>query len=581
MLMCEKEKASDSRGEYDNGKEGVAFYDKDRPDSEQMSLRITFIYVLAGALWILLSDRLLGLISIDKETATRISVIKGWIFVLVSGLMIFTLVRSSLQKVKIAEEKSFRSYQSLRQVNLELAAAYNQVAEAQRELTYQYDELIEKQKMLEKSDKELEYLAYHDPVTGVFNKASMKKYINELISLKKCNEFAIMIVDIDNFKYINDTMGHSFGDQILSEFGSRLGNLAGKGSTIYRLGGDGFVIVIEGYKDKALVEKLAVKILKDFRIPFDIKGSRVFMTISMGVSVYPEHGDSMDELLKNADIALYKAKETGKNRIVFYNKPMNEAISERVSIEKHLRTALINNEFELHYQPQLDIKNNKISGFEALIRWNSPELGFVSPVRFISIAEDSHMIVPIGEWVLRNACMYIKKLHRRGYSDVSISVNISMLQLLQDDFVENVLAILNCTELDPCYLELEITESILMESYELIAQKLKLLKDSGIKIALDDFGKGYSSLYYLRQLPISTLKIDKSFIDTIGTEGKHKSLTNLMVKIGKTMGLSVVAEGVETQEQLDYLTKYKCDKYQGYLFSKPVPPDKVMEILSA
>jgi EAL domain-containing protein (putative c-di-GMP-specific phosphodiesterase class I) len=258
---------------------------------------------------------------------------------------------------------------------------------------------------------------------------------------------------------------------------------------------------------------------------------------------------------------------------------MNDAISERVLLEKHLRTALDNNEFVLHYQPQLDIATNKVSGLEALIRWNSPELGFVSPLKFISIAEDTHLIIPIGEWVLKNACLFLKKLHQQGYSDMLMSVNISMLQLIQDDFANKVMEILDELKLDPKYLELEITESILMESYEAIAEKLKLLKGKGVRIALDDFGKGYSSLNYLKQLPISTLKIDKSFVDTISADDKNKSLTDLIVTIGITMGLCVVAEGVETQEQLDYLVEHKCSKIQGYFFSRPVPDEAVVDAI--
>lgn len=580
MVVKEKVKRIDSIEGEAYEKQSTDLLEKDKLNPGQISLRISMIYMLAGALWILLSDRILGLLEIDKEAATRISMIKGWIYVLISGLLIFTVIRSSLQRLKTAEDKLYVSYQSLSEVNMELAAAYDQVAEAQNELTLQYDKLVEKQQRLEESDRELEYLAYHDQITGVQNKTSLIKRMNGLISSKDSRKIAILIIDIDNFKYINDTMGHSFGDQLLIKVGSRIESLAEGSTALYRLGGDGFVLVLENYEEASLAEKLAVRLLKGFKAPFDTNGSSLFIAISIGISIYPEHGDSMDELLKNADIALYKAKETGKNRIVFYNKPMNEAVSERVSIEKHMRTALANNEFELYYQPQLDIAENNVSGLEALIRWRSPELGLVSPLRFISIAEDTHMIIPIGEWVLKNACLYMKGLHQQGYDELSISVNISMLQLLQDNFVDNVMEILDHAKLSPEYLELEITESILMESYEVIAGKLKLLKDKGIKIALDDFGKGYSSLNYLKQLPISTLKIDKSFIDTIGSAGKHKSLTNLMVRIGKTMGLSVVAEGVETQEQLNYLIKHKCDKIQGYLFSKPVPGDKVIEALS-
>ena len=514
------------------------------PESNQISLRIALTYMLVGALWILLSDKILGLLAADNAVITRISMIKGWVYVLISGILIFVIVSYSLKRVKIAEGKLYDSCQNLSEANMEL-----------------------------------EHLAYHDQITGVRNKISLIKRINELVSSDDSMKIAILIADIDNFKYINDAMGHNIGDQVLIKVSSRLKGLAGVDSTVYRLGGDGFVIALEGYEEASSVKRLAENLLKDFKTPLDVNGSKLFITISIGVSMYPENGDGMDELLKNADIALNKAKATGKNRVVFYNKTMNEAVSERVNIEKHLRAALINNEFELYYQPQWDIAENKVSGLEALIRWKNPELGYVSPLKFINIAEDTHMIIPIGEWVLKSACMYLKGLHRQGHEELSVSVNISIVQLLQDDFVCKVNEALDYAGLNPEYLELEITESVLMESCDALVGKLKLLKDRGIKIALDDFGKGYSSLNYLKQLPISTLKIDKSFIDTIESDKKHKSLTDLIVKLGRTMGLSVVAEGVETKEQLDYLTKHKCDKVQGYLFSKPVPEEKVIEAI--
>jgi len=516
----------------------------DEPESNQISLRIALTYMLIGALWILLSDKLLGLLVADNAAITRISMIKGWLYVLVSGILIFVLISSSLKRLKVAEGKLYDSCQNLSEANMEL-----------------------------------EHLAYHDQITGVRNRASLIKRVDELVSSNDSMKIAILIADIDNFKYINDTMGHSFGDQVLIKVSSRLEGLVGVGSTVYRLDGDGFVIALEGYEEASLVERLADRVLQGFKTPLDVNGSKLFITISIGISMYPENGDSLDELLKNADIALNKAKETGKDRIVFYDRTMNEAVSERVNIEKHLRAALFNNEFELFYQPQWDIAQNRVSGLEALIRWKNPELGHVSPLKFINVAEDTHMIIPIGDWVLKSACMYLKGLHRQGHDKLSVSVNISMVQLLQDDFVNKVTEILDYAGLNPEYLELEITESVLMESCDALVGKLKLLKDRGIKIALDDFGKGYSSLNYLKQLPISTLKIDKSFIDTIESDSKHKSLTNLIVKLGRTMGLSVVAEGVETKEQLDYLTKHKCDKVQGYLFSKPVPEEKVIEAI--
>lgn len=559
---------------------GAVLDEGDKLKPGQASLRIAVIYMLAGSLWILLSDKLLELLVADRVAAMEISIVKGWIFVITTGILVYFLVNSKLVRLKAAEDKLYVNYRKLIDTNLELASAYYTAAESQNELRLHYEKLVENQKRLEQSEKELEYQVYYDQITGVRNRLSLIKHINEITSTKSSSRIAVMIVDIDNFKYINDTLGHSFGDQLLVRVCTHLEELVGEDSSIYRFGGNGFVIVYEDFEEISQAERLAVKVLKGFKAPIEILDSSLYITISIGIALYPEQGENMENLLKNADIALYKAKGTGKNRIVFYNKPMDEAMSERLYIEKHLRTALDNNEFELYYQPQLDLVTKKISGFEALIRWNSPELGFVSPLRFIGIAEDTHMILPIGEWVLRNACMYLKGLHQQGYGELTMSVNISMVQLIQEDFAEMVLDALEKAKLDPKYLELELTESTLMESYDIMEGKLSALSQKGLRFALDDFGKGYSSLNYLSQLPISTLKIDKSFVDTIGSGGKQKSMTNLIVKLGRSIGLNVVAEGVETREQLDYLVRNKCDRIQGYLFSKPMPEKAVAGFLA-
>jgi len=673
------------------------FFKKKEYEPKRISVKITAIYMTIGALWILLSDKIAGVLIYEKETMTFISMIKGWVYVVVTGVVIHVLVYSSLKRVKDTESELINSYKDLSSANDEIVSAYGQLAASEELLRQQYEEIIKSQKQLMKSEaryrliseatndaiweeknnitffsdrwyeitgynkkdlemlehwevlihpddkaitqsimenhkrnktpyyqcecrikikngefkwiqargkalfdangaldymagshtditelkeyeKRLHHLAYHDQLTGLKNRVALTERLSELIK-EKNKKMALLFVDIDNFKYVNDTMGHTFGDLILKEIGLRLMQLQIENSSIYSLGGDEFIILVDYFEEMNEVEKIAVGILKELKRVVEMEGSSIFTTVSIGISFFPEHGSSMDELLKNADIAVHKAKEAGKNKIVIYNEPMNEAVAGRMRIERNLRMALENNEFELHYQPQLDIKTNKISGFEALIRWRNAELGFVSPTKFISIAEDTHLIIPIGEWVLRNASLFLKRLHQSGHTDLTISVNVSMLQLLQDDFADIVTDTLELTKLNPKYMELEITESILMESYEAIAGKLKLLRARGVRIALDDFGKGYSSLNYLRYLPITTLKIDKTFIDTISKEGKNKSLTDLIVKIGRSMDLCVVAEGVETQEQMEYLIKHKCNKIQGYLFSKPLPEDEAIQKL--
>jgi EAL domain-containing protein (putative c-di-GMP-specific phosphodiesterase class I) len=300
----------------------------------------------------------------------------------------------------------------------------------------------------------------------------------------------------------------------------------------------------------------------------------------VGIALYPEDARSPDELLKYADIAMYKAKAAGKNNYVFYNKNMQDAVQQRMLLGNYLRTALEKNEFELHYQPQLDIVSGKITGFEALLRWNSAQLGVVQPSTFIGIAEETRQIISIGDWVLRESCRFLRELKDSGYNDLTISVNTSVLQLLQNNYEDTVLEILHLNDIDPVDLELEITESILVESFDDIVAKLNRLRQEGIRIAMDDFGKGYSSLSGLKQLPIDTLKIDKIFIDSIGTDENESSITDSIVAMGIKLGKTVLAEGVETKCQMEYLTKHKCHKIQGFIVSRPVPEEKVTELLA-
>lgn len=450
----------------------------------------------------------------------------------------------------------------------ELEATYEELYATQDELKKQYDELKIYQEKLER-------LAYNDHLTGLPNRQALYERLNRFFKDMPNEKKALLFVDSDNFKFINDTLGHSFGDQLIIAIGSRLSALFHNQHSVYRLGGDEFIIYCCGYQSLDQVAECAESVIKSFIMPFEIGESTVYTTVSIGISTYPQDGNDPDGLMRSADIAMYAAKSLGKNKYVFYNHTMQESVKERMQVEKHLRSALKNNEFLLYYQPQLDIKTGKISGFEALLRWNNPELGFVSPMKFIGIAEETHLIISIGEWVLRNACLFLKQLHAKGHSDLMISVNISILQLIQEDFVDLVIQILESVHLSPEYLELEITESILMESYQAISNKLYKLKARGVKFALDDFGQGYSSLSYLKQLPIDTLKIDKLFIDSINSD---KRLIGTIIMIGRKMGLTILAEGVESQEQLEYLTKLRCHKIQGYLVSKPLPSEEITKL---
>jgi len=452
-----------------------------------------------------------------------------------------------------------------------LELANKELHEAQKKLMEHYEELLGYQERLKK-------IAYNDYLTGLPNRLSLyEKFSGQLRDFPD-EKKALLFVDSDNFKFINDTMGHSFGDQLIVEIGKRLVSLLDEKQIVYRLGGDEYIIYCFGFNRIEDIIECAEIIMQSFQSPFEIEGSIIYTTVSIGIAIYPEDGKDVNELMRCADIALNQAKSRGKSRYVFYDHEMHEMVKERMMLERHLRSALQNNEFMLYYQPQLDISTNRISGFEALLRWNNPELGFVPPSKFIGIAEETHLIISIGEWVLRNACLFLKHLHLRGYTDLTVSVNISALQLIQEDFIDNVLRTLELIDLPPNYLELEITETVLMESYQAICDKLRRLKETGIRIALDDFGQGYSSLSYLKQLPLDTLKIDKSFIDSISLKEDGLTLAGIIVMIGRQMGLTILAEGVEKDEQIEYLRIHKCDKIQGYLISRPLPPQEAVRI---
>jgi len=486
-------------------------------------------------------------------------------------------IRFAGSLIDITEKKEYET--KLQENYQELEATYEELTATQEELRQQYDEILANHEKIKVTEERLTYLAYHDSLTGLPNKLSLYENSYKDIFLPQKDKAALLFIDMDHFKYINDSMGHAFGDQLIIQVSERLTSLLKDCCSIYRLSGDELIVIMENIKGKEDAEVFASHILAGFKEEFNVLNSVLHISLSIGITIYPEHGINIEELLKYADLAMYRAKETGRKRYVVYNQLMNEVFTERLNIEKHLHTALEKNEFEIYYQPQLDLKSKKITGIEALLRWKSPELGLVSPLKFIKIAEDTHLIIPLGNWVLKNACDFLKNLHKKGCKDLSVSVNISILQLLQTDFGNMVIDTLEFYGLEPKYLELEITESIVIESFENMGLILEKLNGQGIRIALDDFGKGYSSLSYLKQLPISTLKIDKSFIDNISNESNNNTLTRHILAMGKSMGMCVVAEGVESEEQLEYLTKHGCHKIQGYLYSEPLPEAELNKLL--
>lgn len=465
---------------------------------------------------------------------------------------------------KRTERTLKENHEELTQLNEELMAAEEQ--------------LKEQNKKLERSRQELAKLAYHDYLTNLPNRLSLREFLESALFPGCEKRYTLFFIDTDNFKYINDSMGHSTGDQLLVLIGNRLRENLMSNGTLFRFGGDEFIIIIPDIS-AADINKQADALLDAFKKPFELNFSILHISISIGIATYPDGGTQAEDLIRNGDMAMYHAKTRGKGQYAIFSQNMDYSLRERLSIENHLRAALEHNEFLLYYQPQVDIETGNISGFEALLRWASPEMGFIMPSSFIPIAEETQLIIPVGEWVLREACSFLKELHRQSGKTCTISVNVSILQLLQADFSEMVMAILKDTGLAPEFLELEITESILMESYDLIDSVINRLRNNGVRFALDDFGKGYSSLTYLNKLPINTLKIDKLFMNENVPDINEESITGSIISMGLQLGLSVVAEGIEQEEQLDYLSKHKCSKYQGYFFSKPVPAEEAIRLV--
>lgn len=430
-------------------------------------------------------------------------------------------------------------------------------------------------------EKKVKHRAYHDELTNLPNRALFNLCLDDELqnATQTGKGGAVYFIDLDNFKYINDTYGHNFGDKVLCCIADKLREHAGENSLVSRFGGDEFLIIEKNIISRNEAEKSVKGILNIFNHQMKIDKNEIFLTASIGILMYPNDGHDCQEVLQNVDAAMYAAKENGKNNFYFFQKSLRESIIKKTKLEVALRQALENEEFYLNYQPLVDSKSKKIIGAEALIRWDSPVLGRVSPIEFIPFAEETGLIIPIGEWVLRESCRQNKLWHVNGYKDMIISVNISEVQLRQPGFTEIVKNILNETGLDPVFLEIEITESRLMESMDTNVRILDELKKLGIKISLDDFGTGYSSLNYLKALPIDTVKIDKSFIDNICTNSNENAITEGIIFLAHRIGLNVTAEGVELKEQYELLNDEECDKIQGYIFSRPVLAEKVEEMI--
>ena len=428
------------------------------------------------------------------------------------------------------------------------------------------------------AEEKVQTLAYFDSLTELPNRTLLKDRLHKAVALAKRQKakLGVLFLDLDRFKNINDSLGHSYGDLLLQELAHRLQTCAREQDTIARLGGDEFVIVLNSLKAPADAAVSAQRILEVATREFSIQGQALNMTCSIGISIFPDHGEDVEALIKNADVAMYSAKEAGRNTFRFFTEKMNEEAGERLAIENGLRTAIAKQQLFLMYQPELDVLTGRVDCWEALLRWKHPELGLVPPMKFIRIAENNGTIVQIGEWVLRTACSQVQRWHKEGIIDAPVAVNVSAVQFRQDGFTDLVRNILRETELKPELLELELTESLLLWNEDVVFEVLGELHRMGVRLAIDDFGTGYSSLSYLKQFPVHKLKIDRSFIRDIAQNNNDSAITAAIIQMAKCLKLKVTAEGVESDAQLSLLRDYRCDEVQGYLFSRPLTSDEVL-----
>lgn len=413
------------------------------------------------------------------------------------------------------------------------------------------------------------YLAEHDLLTGLPSRALLLDRLRQAIASAKRNgsQLAILFIDLDRFKNVNDSMGHGIGDKLLQEIARRLNQHVRSVDTVSRQGGDEFVIMLTDIGSAAQAAHVAANVMRAIALPYRFDNYEFNITSTIGISVYPTDGADMDTLIKNADVAMYHAKESGRNRYQFFSREMNTRIVERFALENKLRKALIRHEFVLQYQPETDIVTGRMIGAEALIRWQQPDAGLLLPAHFMAVAEECGLIVPIGDWVLRTACLQAKSWHEQGYPLI-VSVNLSVAQFRQKNLLQSILDALRCADLAPHYLELEITEGILIDGADNTIATLKALRKIGVKLAIDDFGTGYSSLSYLKRFSVDKLKIDQSFVHDMTIDPDGATIISAIIAMAKNLKLKVIAEGVETVEQFHFLEAHGCDEYQGFYASE-------------
>jgi diguanylate cyclase (GGDEF)-like protein len=523
----------------------------------------------------------------------KIKSINPWHFIWVSVLLseIFTLAVSSVQSVLLWGRIS---HEVMVIGAIDALCVPMLISPLVIIFVGQISKLKQELKTRKEAEKEIRFLAYYDVLTNLPNRTLFNEILERAIKYAQQHNFimALLFIDLDLFKRINDTLGHHVGDELLQSVTSRLLNSIRSSDyiarpdehemmdVVSRLGGDEFILLLHNITHVSDPGKVALRILKDLSEPFDLAGREVYVTASIGISLYPNDGRDVDNLLKNADAAMYHAKAKGRNNYQHYSQHMTSSAVEYLTLETKMRKALDNNELMLHYQPKQSFSDGKIIGLEALLRWKPVDSDLVPPSNFIPLMEESGLIIPIGEWVLRSACMQNKAWQEAGYGPFVVSVNLSSRQFDQKNLIEVVTQALRDADLDPRYLELEITESTIMRDPDEAITILYILQSMGIKISIDDFGTGYSSLNYLKRIPLDSLKIDRSFIMHIESSASDQAIIKAIIALAHSLGLNVIAEGVETDRQFVFLRECGCDELQGYLLSRPLPVGQLPEFLS-
>ncbi|MDX1696923.1 MAG: EAL domain-containing protein, partial [Thiohalobacterales bacterium] len=517
----------------------------------------------------------------------------------VAAITLITIAATTLLMVLAMEFQIIRPIHSLRRLSKEIGRGNLSVKINDLNIGNELGELAnafsEMATSLQRSDEQVRFLAYHDSLTGLPNRVMFREYLDRSIAQARRNEelLAVLFLDVDNFKIVNDTLGHHAGDALLQEVTERLEN-ALRGNdyiarglrhdepdrVLARLGGDEFIVLLPDIRDELVPGTVAQRLIDMIAKPIRLYGQDCHVGASIGITLYPADGNDTDTLIKHADIAMYHAKEKGKSAYQYFENAMNVAAMERMELEGRLRRALEQRHLELHYQPQVHGTTHEHAGLEALLRWRDPENGMISPADFIPLAESSGLILPIGEWVIYEACRQARAWQKSGYPVPMICVNISSVQFARQDVPAIVGAALKKSGLNPGCLEIEITESTIMDDPEGAVRMLDEIKALGVSIALDDFGTGYSSLSYLRRVPIDTLKIDRDFVIEIESKQEDAEIIGAITAMAHTLGLRVVVEGIETEGQLDVVVSRRCDVIQGFLFSRPLPAEEIARLLA-